>query len=214
MLTTEMYPSGRPPLPGFEFAAFSEAMPRHWETWTEKLKRLPNQKEAYAKAYQFNAEKEPGQIEQARMAMVAAAVALRESMKLAADQAEGRAKVNNQELTWPEFAAFDCYACHHDLKKDSWRQQRGYKGIPGRPQLRDWPLALVHVSIDYLSQGGANAGTALPSRQAFDQEFQKLTVVLNARPFGAPKDVAQAARRLEKWSDDLIKQLDKATYDR
>lgn len=27
---------------------------------------------------------------------------------------------------WPEFAEYDCLACHHDLREPSWRQQRGY----------------------------------------------------------------------------------------
>jgi len=214
VVTHEMYAAGHPPLPGFEVSAFSEAMPRHWETWSEKLKRLPKQKEAYATAYQFDAETQQGQIEQARMTAVAAAVAFRESMKLAADMAEGRAKVNNQAVTWPEFAAFDCYACHHDLKKESWRQQRGFKGIPGRPQLRDWPLALMHVGIDFVAAGSANPGPALPSRPAFDQDFHKVIAVLNSRPFGEPTELGRAARKLVPWSDDLIRQLNKATYDR
>src|SRR5262249_34139820 len=26
---------------------------------------------------------------------------------------------------WPEFAEYDCYACHHDLKRSNWRQLKG-----------------------------------------------------------------------------------------
>lgn len=214
VVTHEMYAAGHPPLPGFEMATFSEAMPRHWETWAEKLKRLPKQKDAFAKAYQFDAERQQGEFEQARMATVAGVVAFRESMKLAADQAEGRAKVNNQTLPWPEFAAFDCYACHHDLKRDSWRQKRGYKGIPGRPQLRDWPLALLLVSIDHAAHDGAKTTNPTLARSAFDQELHKLIQALNDRPFGEPKTVAHAARTLEKWCSGLIAQLEKGTYDR
>ncbi len=29
---------------------------------------------------------------------------------------------------WPEFAEFDCSACHHALEEPSWRQKRGYPG--------------------------------------------------------------------------------------
>src|SRR5262249_60064558 len=31
---------------------------------------------------------------------------------------------------WPEFAEYDCYACHHDLKVSSWRQKRDLD-LPG-----------------------------------------------------------------------------------
>ncbi len=214
IVTHEMYAAGHPPLPGFEIATFSEAMPRHWETSSEKLKRLPNRKDDYAKAYKFTATTEQAQIEQARMMAVSAVVAFRESMKLAAAQAEGSAKVNDKALEWPEFAAFDCYSCHHDLKKESWRQQRGYKGIPGRPQLRDWPLALLHVSMDHAAQGGKKSGDPALAQQKFEKEFQKLVEALNERPFGEPKRVAQAARTLEQSCDGLIKQLEQDIYDR
>jgi hypothetical protein len=34
---------------------------------------------------------------------------------------------------WPDFAAYDCYACHHDLgARSRWRQDRG-GALPGRP---------------------------------------------------------------------------------
>jgi hypothetical protein len=30
------------------------------------------------------------------------------------------------EKAWPEFSDMECYQCHHDLRLDSWRIQRGY----------------------------------------------------------------------------------------
>ena len=29
---------------------------------------------------------------------------------------------------WPEFGHLECYQCHHDLRRDSWRIARGYGG--------------------------------------------------------------------------------------
>ena len=29
---------------------------------------------------------------------------------------------------WPEFAELECYQCHHELSRDSWRIARGYSG--------------------------------------------------------------------------------------
>jgi hypothetical protein len=44
---------------------------------------------------------------------------------------------------WPEFAEYDCFACHHDLKAKSWRQQRGYADrVPGALPWSDWYAAL------------------------------------------------------------------------
>jgi hypothetical protein len=44
---------------------------------------------------------------------------------------------------WPEFAEYDCFACHHDLKAKSWRQQRGYADrVPGTLPWSDWYAAL------------------------------------------------------------------------
>src|SRR5258708_2606011 len=41
---------------------------------------------------------------------------------------------------WPEYAALDCFACHHGLTRaeDSWRQAQGYehRARPGLPQLQ------------------------------------------------------------------------------
>jgi hypothetical protein len=212
IVTHEMYAAGHPPLPGFEIATFSEAMPRHWETWSEKLKRLSMHKDLYAKAYQFDPGQE--QIEAARMLVISAAVAFRETMHLSASQAAQTAKADKAEAAaWPELAAFDCYACHHDLKRDSWRQERGYKGKPGRPQMRDWPLALLHVSIDHAGQDGAKAAITA-NRQQFDKHLQDLIEVFNDQPFGSPPRVAKAACSLVAWSDNLITQLEQAKYDR
>ena len=47
----------------------------------------------------------------------------------------------------PEMANYDCYACHHDLTSKSWRQERGYAGVPGRPTLHEWPPALAELGL-------------------------------------------------------------------
>jgi hypothetical protein len=44
---------------------------------------------------------------------------------------------------WPEFAEYDCFACHHDLQAKSGRQERGYgQRIPGTLPWSDWYYAL------------------------------------------------------------------------
>lgn len=40
---------------------------------------------------------------------------------------------------WPEFAEYDCFACHHDLKAKSERQKLGYGDrVPGTLPWNDW----------------------------------------------------------------------------
>jgi len=85
---------------------------------------------------------------------------------------------------WPEIvmAQADCYACHHELKSASWRQVRGYKGRPGRPQLQDWPFVLAALTLDK------------EPRTNFDRHRQAIHAAFDKQPFGDPKDVAKAAR--------------------
>lgn len=56
---------------------------------------------------------------------VGQAVALAESMRLL-----GR---RSSESSWPDFADYDCFGCHHGLVKSSYRISRGYPGEAGRP---------------------------------------------------------------------------------
>jgi hypothetical protein len=94
---------------------------------------------------------------------------------------------------WPEVAMVlsDCYACHHDLKSDSWRQKRGYPAAPGRPQLPAWPTALVSAEIPKGDNTIRTNWTAL--QRAFA-----------SRPFGDPAEVAKAATTLEASYVGLI----------
>jgi hypothetical protein len=58
---------------------------------------------------------------------VGQSTALAEGMRLLAQHAE---------KAWPEFSDMECYQCHHDLRLDSWRIQRGYGARkPGAVQL-------------------------------------------------------------------------------
>jgi hypothetical protein len=47
---------------------------------------------------------------------------------------------------WPEFNELECYQCHHDLRAESWRLQRGYPGRrPGAAQLNQARLDVLRV---------------------------------------------------------------------
>jgi hypothetical protein len=84
---------------------------------------------------------------------------------------------------WPEFSDMECYQCHHDLRLESWRIQRGYAGRrPGAAQLNLARFAVLREVAPELKEPLA----CLTAANAFD---------------GAA--VAQAARAVERTADAL-----------
>jgi hypothetical protein len=111
-----------------------------------------------------------------------------------------------------DLAHFDCYACHHDLQSPSWRQQRGFVGVPGRPQVRPGVALLAKLVAEHAAEAlGSNASSSLRS---FPESFKAITDAFDARPFGVPADVAAAANKVVAWCDDVLKELDKVRYNR
>jgi hypothetical protein len=182
VVTHEMYAAGHPPLPGIEIASFSDYMPRHWQYLREKDKKIQDL---------LKINKAEAELERTNLVAVGTLVTLEESMKLLAAQAK-------DAKSWPEFAQFDCYACHHDLKTKSWRVERGYSGTPGRPPLRPWPTALAELGI-YQSARGDKAKIDGYSRD-FKWKLQALQEALEVRPFGKAEAVARQAQELSDWA--------------
>ncbi|MFL5242032.1 MAG: multiheme c-type cytochrome [Gemmataceae bacterium] len=50
---------------------------------------------------------------------------------------------------WPEFAEHDCYACHHDLKSESWRQTKDYYAgrKPGLIPMNSWYATMASLPV-------------------------------------------------------------------
>ena len=96
--------------------------PRHWTA------KVPMELDIQKAPARFEAESWiVGQAVSARAAL--------ELLKYRADPAtpapDGASK------PWPEFAEYDCFACHHDLHDESWRQERG-RLKPGSLRRSDW----------------------------------------------------------------------------
>jgi hypothetical protein len=192
VVTHAMYAAGHPPLPGLEAATFSEAQPRHWQYLREKPE--PIQKELG-----FNRAKR----EQTDLVVASGIVALREAMRLFAAEARDDALVKEPATRWPDFARFDCYACHHDLKVPSWRQERGYAGrTPGRPPVPPWPDVLVQLGITVADPNGSKGRLSeyQHARAAFD-------AATSGRPFGNREQSAAAAQALADWADAVSRDL-------
>jgi hypothetical protein len=194
VVTHDMYAAGHPPLPSFEVATFSDEMPRHWEYIKEK-------KEAAQKLLHF--EPADAQWERTKLVLVSGVAEFREAMNLVAQDADMAGKATEPDRQVLDLARFDCYACHHDLKSPSWRQERGYAGKPGRPQMQPWPNVLVKLALVHVGREKAE----------FDTELKKVQQAFDARPFGDPKAIAAAAQAMVQWSDKLIAETEKSHLD-
>jgi hypothetical protein len=120
-----------------------------------------------------------------------AVAAFEATMKLLADDAKDTPA--DQLL---DFAHFDCYACHHDLKVPSWRQKRGYRGVPGRPTMRPWATETLMAVLDHAQAANGKFDTEKAAKIA--NEIQTSLKLLNAeydaRPFGDPAKIAVQAK--------------------
>lgn len=106
--------------------------------------------------------------------------------------AEGMRLLEKHAMTkWPEFSDLDCYQCHHDLRAESWRIERGYQGRkPGSAQLN---LARTEV-IRTLAAGELDAALNRLST-AVSNSFGNIAAIS-----GAARAVAQQADALAtRW---------------
>jgi hypothetical protein len=116
---------------------------------------------------------------------VGQATALGEAMRLLAEHAE---------KTWPEFSDLECYQCHHDLRADSWRIQRGYANRKaGALQVN---LARFEVLRDLVATAAAD------QRAAFDSAMNGIAGQVAGR-FTDSAGIARAARAMATAADAL-----------
>jgi hypothetical protein len=188
VVTHEMYAAGHPPLAGFEAATYAVAMPAHWTPMSAKP-------EKYQRHHGQFHQRAP----ETRQMLLGGLSSLSSYLTLLADYA----KLPANASTWPELALYDCFACHHDLQRESWRQSRGYgKHTPGRPPLRAWPNVLARLALQ-------QAGTEAAVREKLDHAAR----TVGRRPFGEPAEIIAAASAAADEIDNAAKAL-KAQLDR
>jgi hypothetical protein len=199
-VTHQMYAAGHPPLPGFEAATFCNEMPRHWQYIKEKPPSV-------RAALRFPPRSE--KFEQTQLILVSGLVVFREVLNLLADQADDSTLGTGKGQRGLDLANFECYACHHDLRSPSWRQQRETGGKPGRPRMRPWPTALATLGLQLARNKQVDV-------RRLDDGLKELSAAFDSRPFGDCEKVGAAARRLVRWLDGTIDELVKSEnlYDR
>jgi hypothetical protein len=166
----DLIAAGHPRLT-FEYAAYHHLMPRHWSL----------DKEQFGSGFEVRAW---------LLGQVATAKASVELLAARAERAAAGGKL------WPELAEYNCYACHHSLQADSWRQQRGYGDRkPGSMPWADWtlfgPRTLVRLRA--------------PAAPATDP-FAKLSDLMQDTA-ARPADIASAAKAAAKELDDWLTRL-------
>ena len=109
--------------------------------------------------------------------------------------AEAMRLVQTHEKTWPEFSDLECYQCHHDLRAESWRIQRGYPGRkPGTLQVNTARLEMVRALVSV---------AAADQRAALDAAAGRLSA----------NSPAASAKAIERIADALADRFEKQDID-
>lgn len=180
----DLIAAGHPRL-NFELDVFLDNLPAHWN---QKEKEKRDGKDVHGGIWAH------GQLASAQAAL-----------ELLAHRAD------HHTAPWPEFAEYDCFACHHDLQGDGWRQKSDY-GAGRRLGSLPWgtwyftmprllgaglspPDKSLRASLSALEQ---SMGRAMPNRaEVAKQARQALDVLSKSRDANAARfGDAQAVR---KW---------------
>jgi hypothetical protein len=121
--------------------------------------------------------------------LVGQLVSAQQALQLRADRA-GRAG-------WPEFAEYDCYACHHDLQQPSRRQETAPAAHrPGSLRAGSWYFGLLSSGLGLLGEGRATLG--------------ELTNAIEKPLVRNLELIARDAHAASRQLDPLIEELDTA----
>jgi hypothetical protein len=167
----DLIAAGHPRLQ-FEMSSFLAILPKHWDVREEKRRHPDLEVRTWA----------IGQAASARGAV--------EVLAARAEKSQERVQ-SPLPQTWPEFAEYDCFACHHDLHSPSWRQNRDLRRSADRISPKTGSLSWGGWYLSMLPEAVA---TTQPDR---DSELTALLADLRtemARNYPRPQLVAARAR--------------------
>jgi len=134
----DLIAAGHPVLK-FELSAYHDMLPKHWRDSAQRQSNSKLELDLWA----------AGQIASAQSAL-----------ELLARRAKDAAMAAPHAV-WPEFAEYDCFACHHDLVHPSWWQQQSTQDRPpGMARWGDWYFSMLKRS------GAANPDPLVAVMQA------------------------------------------------
>lgn len=126
----DLIAAGHPALK-FELAAYHDMLPKHWNDAQERTRAGDFETQLW----------EAGQRQtmQQSLALLEARLARQDASHPQHEQALKSAMV---EPVWPEFAEYDCFACHHELVEESWYRPAA-KDPRQLAQWNTWSFALL-----------------------------------------------------------------------
>jgi Cytochrome c554 and c-prime len=204
-VTHEMYAAGHPPLPPFEVVTYSTDAPRHYFAQRDNKALSAMPAETAWKSFHFRKDECP----EARAFAVGTVAGFEATMHLLADDAK---VTKPSELL--DFAHFDCYACHHDLKVPSWRQKRGYRGMPGRPTMRPWATETLQAVLKHAEAAdGVDTEKLTRTAASLRTGLVALNKGYDMKPFGQPDEIAKQAAALAASCRTIRDELAPLVYD-
>ena len=156
----DLIAAGHPRL-NFEFSGFQANMPKHWrgDTRPDADPNFP-----------------------ARGWAIGQAVAAKTALDLLAERAR-HARKGEVSTSWPEFAEFGCFTCHHDLRDDPWRRQKAVVSTPpGRTRWGSWyyPMLETLIAFDHSPESESVAAGLTDLRSLMDAPNSEATRIANA----------------------------------
>ena len=148
-------------------------------------------------------------MEQTELVVASAIVALRESMKLYVAGFQMGGPSERAASGWPDFARYDCYACHHELQAfgpSSRADPTGESGAIGRPTIPNWSQVLVGLGVEAVDPKAA-AGR-LAHIKSLLRRFRE---ALRAQPFGDRELASKVALEIVDWSNPVLTELEAMT---
>jgi hypothetical protein len=177
----DLIAAGHPRM-NFEFGAFMANLPQHWGDQDEIEK---------------NKKSDP--LFETRTWAVGQVVTAQTALRLLEYRADPAAKPpDGASEPWPEFAEYDCFSCHHDLRDKSWRQDRDWRRLglkPGTLRWSDWYTLMPRNLAEFAAE---------PDRQAFEA-----LAGLMSNPQRHGQEIAAKARSLVDQMNGLKNQLAK-----
>ena len=223
----EWYANGHPPLPSFEMSAFSQQMPVHWKPLNKKGE-FPGRAKlgldgnkaqlsttTYEKAnFAFVKDRDINDFighPRTKDVLVSGAVVMRTYVNLVRDYAE-KAKADKEHYSWPEFALYDCTACHHELRRGTAADSRPQRrGMPGRPPGMTWPSALVELGMRHAAGYPDGEVSQVAEWRQLQSQWED---AFNARPFGNKDTLIKTGKQLDTLLAKQAKALVESPFSR
>jgi hypothetical protein len=126
------------------------------------------------------------------------------------------------EKSWPEFSDMECYQCHHDLRSESWRIQRGYAGRkPGALQVNAARIEMVRALVSAAAPeertalesaaGRLNAPTTVAAAKVIEHIADTLAARFQKQDVDAPAVLRAVTANIQRIADAGVNAAEQAT---